>query len=51
MFNVNIFGVRAWIIAGDFNWIRGEGEGGDYSREAIILNIWVKGGWLFEGGG
>ena len=25
-------------------------EGGDYSREAIILNISVKGGWLFEGG-
>ena len=28
-----------------------EGEGGDYSREAIILNIFVKGGRLFEGGG
>ena len=24
--------------------------GGDYSREAIILNISVKGGRLFEGG-
>ena len=24
--------------------------GGDYSREAIILNISVKGGQLFEGG-
>ena len=29
---------------------QGEGEGGDYSREAIILNISVKGGRLFEGG-
>ena len=26
------------------------GGGGDYSREAIILNISVKGGRLFEGG-
>ena len=26
------------------------GVGGDYSREAIILNIPVKGGQLFEGG-
>ena len=28
------------------------GAGGDYSREAIMLNISVKGGWerLFEGG-
>ena len=26
------------------------GEGGDYSREAIILNISVKAGRLFEGG-
>ena len=25
------------------------GEGGDYSREAIILNISVKGGRLIEG--
>ena len=24
--------------------------GGDYSREAIISNISIKGGWLFEGG-
>ena len=24
--------------------------GGDYSREAIFLNIFVKGGRLFEGG-
>ena len=50
MFNVNILGVTAWIIADDFNWIRGEGEGVDYSREAILLNISVKGGRLFEGG-
>ena len=28
----------------------GGGGGGDYSREAIILNIFVKGGRLFEGG-
>ena len=28
----------------------GGGGGGDYSREAIILNISVKGGRLFEGG-
>ena len=27
-----------------------EGGGGDYSREAIIVNILVKGGLLFEGG-
>ena len=26
------------------------GGGGDYSREAIIVNILVKGGLLFEGG-
>ena len=26
-----------------------EGGGGDYSREAIILNISIKGGRLFEG--
>ena len=25
------------------------GRGGDYSREAIILNISIKGGRLFEG--
>ena len=25
------------------------GEGGDYSREVIILNISIKGGRLFEG--
>ena len=25
-------------------------EGGDYSREAIIVNILVKGGLLFERG-
>ena len=29
---------------------RGGGGGGDYSREAIILNLSVKGGRLFEGG-
>ena len=28
---------------------RGGGGGGDYSREAIILNISIKGGRLFEG--
>ena len=28
----------------------GEGGGGDYSREAIISNISVKGGRLIEGG-
>ena len=28
----------------------GEGGWGDYSREAVILNISVKGGRLFEGG-
>ena len=27
-----------------------KGGGGDYSREAIIVNILVKGGLLFEGG-
>ena len=52
MFNVNIFGVSR--SEPDFNWIRGEGEregeGGDYSREAVILNISVKEGRLFEGG-
>ena len=30
--------------------VGGGGGGGDYSREAIILNISVKGGRLFEGG-
>ena len=29
---------------------RGVGGGGDYSREAIILNIPIKGGRLLEGG-
>ena len=32
---------------------REDGErdgGGDYSREAVISNIAIKGGWLFEGG-
>ena len=32
---------------------REDGErdgGGDYSREAVISNISIKGGWLFEGG-
>ena len=28
---------------------RGGGGGGDYSREATILNISIKGGRLFEG--
>ena len=28
---------------------RGGGGGGDYSREAIILNISIKGGRLLEG--
>ena len=29
---------------------KNEGDGGHYSREAIVLNILVKGGRLFEGG-
>ena len=28
----------------------GDGKGGDYSRQAIVLNISVKEGRLFEGG-
>ena len=30
-------------------WREGWGGGGDYSREAIILNISIKGGRLLEG--
>ena len=43
LFNVNVFGVRAWIVTDQFCWIRlhfsggggGEESGGDYSREPI----------------
>ena len=31
-------------------WREWGGGGGDYSREAIIVNILVKGELLFEGG-
>ena len=40
-----------WIKEREDGKRRGGGGGaGDYSREAIILNISTKGGRLFEGG-